>query len=78
MLGVNAGRHADATASGPSELTLDDRQTPNHRLYYLLVGGAASAVPSAELFDITPYSTVTLFARLRGWSASFPMKTAVW
>ena len=23
------------------------------------------------------YSTVTLFARLRGWSASFPMTTAV-
>ncbi len=25
----------------------------------------------------TIYSTVTLFARLRGWSASLPMKTAV-
>ena len=24
------------------------------------------------------YSTVTDFARLRGWSTSFPMKTAVW
>ena len=24
------------------------------------------------------HSTVTLFAKLRGWSASFPMKTAVW
>ena len=32
----------------------------------------------AALFATTaPYSTVTLFARLRGWSASFPMKTAV-
>ncbi len=26
----------------------------------------------------SPYSTVTDFARLRGWSASFPMMTAVW
>ena len=25
-----------------------------------------------------PYSTVTDFARLRGWSASLPMRTAVW
>ncbi len=24
------------------------------------------------------YSTVTDLARLRGWSTSFPMKTAVW
>jgi hypothetical protein len=24
------------------------------------------------------YSTVTDFARLRGWSTSLPMKTAVW
>jgi hypothetical protein len=26
----------------------------------------------------SPYSTVTDFARLRGWSASLPMMTAVW
>ena len=44
----------------------------------LFADGGASAVPSAVLFDNSPYSTVTLFARLRGWSASFPMKTAVW
>lgn len=25
-----------------------------------------------------PYSTVTDLARLRGWSTSVPMKTAVW
>ena len=24
------------------------------------------------------YSTVTLFARLRGWSISVPLRTAVW
>ena len=27
---------------------------------------------------VRPYSTVTDFARLRGWSASLPMITAVW
>ena len=32
--------------------------------------------PSACLF--ADYSTVTDFARLRGWSASLPMMTAVW
>jgi hypothetical protein len=29
-------------------------------------------------YSTVTYSTVTDFARLRGWSTSFPMKTAVW
>jgi hypothetical protein len=29
-------------------------------------------------FPFSPYSTVTDLARLRGWSTSVPMKTAVW
>jgi hypothetical protein len=34
--------------------------------------------PSSRGFrDSGPYSTVTLFARLRGWSTSVPLATAV-
>ena len=35
---------------------------------------------AAALFDnrARRYSTVTLFARLRGWSTSVPFKTATW
>ena len=32
----------------------------------------------AALVPFAPYSTVTDFARLRGWSASLPIMTAVW
>jgi hypothetical protein len=38
----------------------------------LLYCWAGSVVP------INCYSTVTLFARLRGWSTSVPLRTAVW
>jgi hypothetical protein len=33
---------------------------------------------AADFRAFSPYSTVTDFARLRGWSASLPMTTAVW
>jgi hypothetical protein len=36
-------------------------------------GGAAAAGSSC-----VPYSTVTLFARLRGWSTLVPRSTAMW
>jgi hypothetical protein len=36
----------------------------------------ASSDRSAQPRLARPYSTVTLFARLRGWSTSFPMNTA--
>jgi hypothetical protein len=32
----------------------------------------------AQIGEGSPYSTVTDFARLRGWSTSVPMMTAVW
>ena len=39
--------------------------------------GPRAARAHLALTKAPPYSTVTLFAKLRGWSASFPMKTAV-
>jgi hypothetical protein len=37
------------------------------------------AVGSPEITGADhPYSTVTDFAKFRGWSTSLPMKTAVW
>jgi hypothetical protein len=43
---------------------------------------ALRAVPAgddgARTCYLPPHSTVTDFARLRGWSTSFPMNTAVW
>jgi hypothetical protein len=43
------------------------------------VGLTIVALKAAQNFRaLGPYSTVTDFARLRGWSASFPMTTAVW
>jgi hypothetical protein len=32
----------------------------------------------APLVSLGTYSTVTLFARLRGWSTSVPLSTAIW
>lgn len=38
-----------------------------------------TAVPTdTAVLLATIYSTVTLFARLRGWSTSQPRRTAVW
>lgn len=42
-------------------------------------GACDPATADAGTFERTPgYSTVTLFARLRGWSTSVPRMSATW
>src|SRR5713226_8176904 len=46
--------------------------------YWISPSGAARHLPRMRGSDLSSYSTVTLFARLRGWSTSCPSSTATW
>ena len=47
-------------------------------LFRSVTEGEGVAAPAVKGHGGNRYSTVTLFARLRGWSTSVPFKTATW
>ena len=64
-----ARKEFDSVASGPARQTR--RRGSCHGGGWLVAGRGEGRV-------ISLYSTVTLFARLRGWSTSVPFRMATW
>jgi hypothetical protein len=72
--GVNAGSRASGAAHEPAQrpLRAGEEDSAKKGINYSL------PTPWGGLGRGLPYSTVTLFARLRGWSTSVPLSTATW
>ena len=88
------GRNAFAHEAGIHQAILKDRRTyeimrpedvgvPRRRSCSASTQGATRSSNAATISGLSlgrkkAYSTVTLFARFRGWSTSQPRRTAMW